>query len=119
LVAGRVTGGNAYPETNFSLLSTTNPDALLWTLKPAEDGIDEGFVTRFWNMSDEPERFTVSVNGGLQKASAITHIETDFRPETVTGGKLQIGAMPWQLQSFILSPSLKSAKMNPSVNGNQ
>ena len=30
LVAGRVTGGNAYPETKFSLLSTSNPDALLW-----------------------------------------------------------------------------------------
>ena len=117
-VAGRVTGGNAYPETKFSLLSTTKPDALLWTLKPAEDGIDKGFVTRFWNMSAQPEMFTVSVNGGLQKAYAITHIETDFRPTELTGGALQIGAMPWQLQSFILSPSFKSAKMNPRVNRN-
>lgn len=118
LVAGAVTGGNAYPETQFSLLATSNPDAILWTLKPAEDGIDKGFVARFWNMSAQPETFTLSVNGGLQKASSITHIETDFRPKKVTNGELQIGAMPWQLQSFILSASSKSAKINSKVNGN-
>jgi hypothetical protein len=69
-------------------------------------------------MSAQPETFTLSVNGGLQKASSITHIETDFRPKKVTNGELQIGAMPWQLQSFILSASSKSAKINSKVNGN-
>jgi len=117
LVAGRVTGGNAYPGTKFSLLSTTNPNALLWALKPSEDGIDKGFVTRFWNLSAEPEKFTVTVDRGLQKAAAITHIETDFRPKPLTNGNLQISAKPWQLQSFTLSPSLKSAKSTSNVTG--
>jgi alpha-mannosidase len=110
LVAGRVTGGNAYPETNFSLLTTSNSDALLWALKPSEEGIDKGLVARFWNMSPRSESFTVSVDGGLQQASAITHVETEFRPRPLAAGKLQISARPWQLQSFKLSPLLKSAK---------
>ena len=118
LVAGRVNGGNAYPETNFSLLTTSNSDALLWALKPSEEGIDKGLVARFWNMSSKSESFTVSVYGGLQKSSAITHIETNLRPKPLTSGKLQIRAMPWQLQSFNLSPLLQSSKITFSVTGN-
>lgn len=115
LVAGRVTGGKAYPETKFSLLTTSDPEALLWALKPSEDGIDKGIVTRFWNLSPQSEEFTVNVNGGLQKASAITHIETNFRPIPLTAGALRIDAKPWQLQSFTLSPSLKSAITSSNI----
>jgi alpha-mannosidase len=118
LVAGRVAGGNAYPEKSFSLLMTSNSDALLWALKPSEDGIDKGLVTRFWNLSAEAESFTVSVNGGLQKASAITHIETNFRPKPLTGRELQIRAMPWQLQTFSLSPLLNSAMITSNGSEN-
>jgi alpha-mannosidase len=117
LVAGRVTGGKAYPETKFSLLTTSNSDALLWAIKPSEDGIDKGLVARFWNLSPKAESFTVSVNGGLQKASAITHIETNFRLKPLTNGKLQTSAMPWQLQSFSLSPSVKSALSTSDLTG--
>jgi alpha-mannosidase len=116
-VAGLVKGGDSYPETNFSLLTTSNPEVLLWALKPSEDGIDKGIVTRFWSMSPQSGKFTVKVNGGLQKASAITHIETDFRPRPLTGGELRIDAKPWQMQSFSLLPLLKSAIMGSQVTG--
>jgi alpha-mannosidase len=118
LIVGLVTGGNAYPETTFSLLTTSNPNVLLWVLKPSEDGIDNWLVTRFWNMSPQPGNYSVSVIGGLQKASVITHIETAFTPKQLTSGELRIDAKPWQLQTFGLLPSLKSAIITPNVIGN-
>jgi alpha-mannosidase len=118
LIVGLVTGGNAYPGTTFSLLTTSNPNVLLWVLKPSEDGIDNWLVTRFWNMSPQPGNYSVSVIGGLQKASVITHIETTFTPKRLTSGELRIDAKPWQLQTFGLLPSLKSAIITPNVMGN-
>jgi len=87
-------------------------------LKPSEDGIDNWLVARFWNMSPQPGNYSVSVIGGLQKASAITHIETSFTPKQLTSGELRIDAKPWQLQTFGLLMSLKSAIITPTVMGN-
>jgi len=107
LVAGKVTGGSAYPETSFSLLSPTNPNALLWALKPSEDGIDHGVVARFWNLSSEPTSFSAQLHGGIQKASEITHIETDPVSAPLTAAVLKTSAKPWQLRSFTLMPATK------------
>jgi alpha-mannosidase len=105
LVCGRVTGGNAYPENSFSLLTTSNPDVLLWALKPSEDGIEHGVVTRFWNLGPKPSVFSVALHGGIAKASAITHIETDPVGQTLMGGQLKASATAWQLRTFSLVPA--------------
>jgi alpha-mannosidase len=107
LVAGQVTGGNAYPETSFSLLSSTNPDVLLWALKPSEDGIEHGIVTRFWNLSPEPAAFSVQLHGGIAKASAMTHIETNPVPASLTAAHLKTSATAWQLRTFSLVPAVQ------------
>jgi alpha-mannosidase len=107
LVAGLVTGGNAYPETSFSLLSSTNADVLLWALKPSEDGIDHGVVTRFWNLSAEPNAFSIQINGGIQRASEITHIETNPVPVSLTAAHLKATASAWQLRTFAIVPAAK------------
>ena len=44
LVTGAVLGGVNYPETTFSLLTISDPNVLLWALKPAHDGIEKGAV---------------------------------------------------------------------------
>jgi alpha-mannosidase len=107
LVAGQVTGGNAYPETSFSLLSSTNPDVLLWALKPSEDGIDHGIITRFWNLSENANDFSVQFYGGIANASQITHIETNPTPVPLTAALLKASAKPWQLRSFSIVPAAK------------
>ncbi len=107
LVAGQVTGGNAYPETSFSLLSSTNPDVLLWALKPSEDGIDHGIITRFWNLSENANDFSVQFYGGIANASQITHIETNPSPVPLTAALLKASAKPWQLRSFSIVPAAK------------
>jgi alpha-mannosidase len=107
LVAGQVTGGNAYPETSFSLLSSTNPDVLLWALKPSEDGIDHGIITRFWNLSENANDFSIQFHGGIANASEITHIETNPTPVPLTAALLKASAKPWQLRSFSIVPAAK------------
>lgn len=55
--AGRlVTGGNAYPATSYSLLSVSNPNVLLWALKPAEEGV----IARLWNVADSQVSCTLT-----------------------------------------------------------
>ena len=106
-VAGQVTGGNAYPETSFSLLSSTNPDVLLWALKPSEGGIDLGIITRFWNLSVNANDFSIQLHGGIENASQITHIETNPTPVPLTAALLKASAKPWQLRSFSIVPAAK------------
>ncbi len=105
LVAGAVSGGQGYPETEFSLLDTSDPTVFLWALKPSEEGIGNGVVARFWNMSPNPARFTIKLQGGLSKASTITHIETDPSPAKLEAGELRTDAHPWQLRTFLLQPA--------------
>lgn len=108
LVAGLVTGGDAYPETTFSLLSTSNQNVVLWALKPAEEGIDQGVIARFWNLTPQPEDFAVRLEGGIARAWSTTHIETNVAPERLTSAELRTRATSWQLQTFRLQPATAS-----------
>jgi alpha-mannosidase len=89
------------------LLSSTNPDVLLWALKPSEDGIDHGIITRFWNLSDNANDFSIQLHDGIANASEITHIETNPKPVPLTDSLLKSSAKPWQLRSFSLMPVAK------------
>ena len=62
LVAAPVTGQQPhYPETTYSLLKISDPRVLLWSLKPAEDGIESaGIALRVWNLADAPAEFTAA-----------------------------------------------------------
>ncbi len=105
LVAGSITGGHDYPATQFSLLSTSSPNLMLWALKPSEDGPDKGIAARFWNISDAPSDFTVRWTGSLRQASKLTHLETETGPASVISGSLTGRAAQWEIQTFRLLPS--------------
>lgn len=105
LVTGLVTGGHNFPEKQFSLLSTSDPDLLLWALKPSEEGIAKGVAARFWNMSEKPREFAVQMNGGLEKAWNVTHLETEIGPASVVGSALHAKAAQWQILTFRLLPA--------------
>jgi alpha-mannosidase len=60
-VTGAVTGGTGYPGDSYSFLSISDPMVLLWALKPAEDGIDQGVVARAWNLGSAASSFTLSL----------------------------------------------------------
>lgn len=84
---GIVGGGNDYPETSFSFLSISDPDVLLWALKPSEEGAANGVIARVWNQAEESN---FSIDGIRPVSSAIntTHVETDISPASVLNGNL-------------------------------
>lgn len=105
LAAGRVQGGDAYPEASFSLLSQENPHTLLWALKPAEDGLESGFVARVWNVSEQAEGHSLSFEGGIAAALTLTHIETPTGIATVEDGRLVDFINAQQIKTYALFPS--------------
>ena len=111
LVSGTVSGGSAYPGTSYSYLTVSDPNVLLWSLKPAEEGIGEGVIARFWNLSATPKPFSVSSSEPIARAKSVTHIETDRGDAAVSAGALNATAAQNQIVSFRLFPS----SLSPSV----
>ena len=105
-VTGIVTGGSAYPDKVFSLLSIDNPNVLLWALKPAEDGITQGIITRFWNLAPSPVNFSMSMSqGAIDKAMKTTHIETTIGQASISNGNLNEALNQWQIGTYLISLS--------------
>ncbi len=103
LITGEVTGGTTYPAASFSLLTIDNPDALLWALKPAEEGIEQGIVMRMWNLATAPGSFALSTAPyPIASAMRVTHIETPVEPATVTNGALVESLAPQQMRTYQL-----------------
>jgi alpha-mannosidase len=109
LVTAPITGGGSYPERSHSLLTISNPDVLLWALKPADDGIEQGIVARVWNLAASRASYTLSwMQGYLEGARHVTHIETAIGDATVVNGKLQDALEPQQLKTFLLVPQQRA-----------
>lgn len=109
VVTGVVSGGMAYPEKIFSLLDISGPDILLWSLKPAEDGITEaGLIVRVWNMQDKAADLDIHFKtGSFTDGKEITHIETPLRDATLTNNHLTGKLSPCQMMSYSVKPGLK------------
>ena len=88
LIAQTVRGGSGYDEKQFSLLSFSDANAVIWTLKPAEEGIDKGLILRVWNVANSNKQVIVSANTPIEKGFSTTHIETDDQPIPLDKGKL-------------------------------
>lgn len=88
LVAQTIQGGAGYDPKQFSLFTFSNPDAMIWALKPAEEGIDKGIILRVWNVADASKPMTVSANVPITKGFSTTHIETDDQAISLDKGKL-------------------------------
>jgi alpha-mannosidase len=103
-VTAAVTGGNIYPDASFSLLAISDPNVLLWAVKPAEEGIDEGVVIRLWNHGSAPTAVQVRFRGGLRCAIRTTHIETDLEDATLTNDVLADELRDNWMQTYRLFP---------------
>ncbi|HEX6891203.1 MAG TPA: glycosyl hydrolase-related protein [Chryseolinea sp.] len=100
-VCGFVTGTEpTLPEKEYSFLSITNPDIILWGIKPAEDGYDKGMIARVWNFMDNSSEFKLSFEKDIHSAFQATHVETDLRPAGVVNGDLQESIGKNQIKTF-------------------
>lgn len=89
LVTGEVSGGKSETKQNqFSLLSVSDPNVLLWSVKPSEEGIDYGIIIRAWNLKNNDVDCTISSELKIEKAKQTTHIETDIREIKTNSEKL-------------------------------
>lgn len=103
LVADRVLGSDAlYGETQFSLATISDPDILLWALKPSEQGISQGIITRVWNQSNSPKNYTLSLASGISSGKRVSHIETDVDNATIVNGILSASIKKQQIQTHRL-----------------
>jgi alpha-mannosidase len=102
LSAGWIDGENGGTQNNFSLLSIITPNVLLWSVKPSEDGISSGLITRFWNMDSKPIHSMVKLSTPIQSAWQTSHIETDELKLHPINGVLEADLNPFQLKSYRL-----------------
>lgn len=102
MTSGRITGGRDYPADQFSLLDISDPDVILWALKPHEDGIrDAGIVTRVWNLGDNESKFDIHIkNGSLKSGQQLTHDETPVQPAVTDGNTLKASAASQQMRTY-------------------
>lgn len=101
LIAGIITGGTQYPETNFSLLTISDPEVLLWALKPAEEGISSGVIMRTWNLGSSPKTLTVEFSDPrFTHAQQTTHLETNIQPVSYNNNILSASINQKQLKTF-------------------
>lgn len=97
--------GKDLPGTTFALLTNSNPDVLLWSLKPAEDGPAAGLIARVWNLGAGAQDYALTLNGGISKAARASHIETDIEPLPLRSGALPNRAAATQIQTVRLIPA--------------
>ena len=89
LVTGVVTGTQTiYHEKYYSFLSIDDTNVLVWSLKPAEDGIEKGIIARVWNFGSTISSGKISFKDDIASAKQTTHVETDKGNAAIEKGDL-------------------------------
>lgn len=103
LVTSAITGtSNEYPDTSYSFLQISDPGVLLWSLKPAEEGIQSGVIVRFWNVRNAAVTPAIQLAQSIRQAWQTTHIETNERILSPADGRLLMNFGPFQLNTYRL-----------------
>ena len=77
LVSGKITGKSGPYGSEFSLFTISDPNVLVWSLKPSEEGIENGIILRIWNLDNKDSDCTISSVYPIIKCNNTTHIETN------------------------------------------
>jgi alpha-mannosidase len=102
LIAGKVTGSKEGYGSHFSLISISDPNVLLWSVKPAEEGIENGIILRVWNLKNNDVDCTISSELKIEKAKQTTHIETDIGEIILNSGRLNTNIGHNRIETFRL-----------------
>jgi alpha-mannosidase len=103
LTTGWIEGENENNQNTFSLLSVSDPDVLLWSVKPAEEGIENGLITRFWNFNAKPVKPILKLSKPINTAWQTTHIETNEQKLKPINGILMANFNQFQMKTFRLN----------------
>ena len=100
LIAGKITGKKEIYEQKFSLFEVSNPEVIVWALKPAEEGIENGIVLRVWNLGKNKEEVVITSPAGIKKCIQTSHIETDISEIKTEREALKLEISHKRLQTF-------------------
>ena len=78
LISGKISGKSGSRENIYSLFSFSEPEIIVWALKPSEEGIGNGIILRVWNLSDKDKEVTVKSAEKIDKCFNTTHIEKNL-----------------------------------------
>ena len=106
-VTGTVSGtGGIYPTTQYSYLDITDPDVLLWSLKPAEEGYaSRGIIIRTWNLGEDASTGNIRVNNKITEAIETSHVETDLKTCSFSGSNLNFNIPAQGMSTYRLKVS--------------
>ncbi|MEI6139182.1 MAG: glycosyl hydrolase-related protein [Mariniphaga sp.] len=100
LVAGKISGISNDYNSQFSMFTVSNPNAFVWTVKPAEEGIDKGIILRVWNMDNKDSDCTISSGLKIEAANQTSHVETDIEAITPVSGELKTNIGHNRIETF-------------------
>jgi alpha-mannosidase len=100
LQSGWVEGKQGTKSTSYSLLSIPNPEVLLWSIKPSEEGIANGLIARFWNMSNKPQSSIIKLSEPIKSLWETSHIETNEEKLLPIKRALKVEFRPFQMKTF-------------------
>lgn len=102
MATGWIEGENGGKQNSFSLLSVSDPYVLLWSVKPSEEGIENGLITRFWNLNAKPVSPIVKLSKPINGAWQTTHVETNEQKMKPLNGALKVNFNQFQMNTFRL-----------------
>ena len=107
LIVGQIAGGDFYPPDTYSMLSISNPDLVLWAIKPADYGDDHSITIRLWNLSSKTAEFSLGLTANrISRAQHTTHIETPLAEMPVISGRMTASINGNQLKTFQIKAEL-------------
>jgi alpha-mannosidase len=89
LVSGKISGKSASYGPQFSLFTISDPNVLVWSLKPSEEGIENGIILRTWNLNNKNVDCKIASAYPIIKANLTTHIEINKSNLTPIDGMLK------------------------------
>lgn len=100
LTAGRINAKKKDYGSQFSLFQISDPNVLVWAVKPAEEGIGKGIILRVWNMSDQDSDCTIASEKEIIGCKQTTHIEKDSQSIIPENGKIKVTIGHNRIQTY-------------------
>ena len=98
------------PENDFSFLSISDPNTLMWALKPAEGGMDtDGAILRVWNLANIATTPAITFHDDIAETKNITHIETDISDASFSANTINESVGKNQIKSYRVKLAITDA----------
>lgn len=110
LISGKVNGGTFFPEKSMSLISIDNPDVLISSLKPSEDGIESGVIARLWNLGETSSNFSLGSDYQLLSAQNVTLIESPLSTSNIVNNRISDQIKRFGFKTFCIKLDLEGAR---------